>query len=150
MPDNTGVLLGCLTAMVDKGRATEVNYLDLCKPFDTVLQNTLVPKLERHGFEGWTTQWMRNWMDGCTQEVLVNDSVSKWRPVMSGIPQGLALGPAVLNIFVGNMESRIKHTFRKFSDDSKQCDLVNRLEKRDAIQRELDVFERWDCANLMN
>ena len=43
-----------LTALVDRGRATDVIYLDLYGAFGTVLCDILVFTMERHGFGRWT------------------------------------------------------------------------------------------------
>ncbi|GAB0185946.1 mitochondrial enolase superfamily member 1 [Grus japonensis] len=81
-----------VTASVDKGRATDIIYLDLFKAFDTVLHDILVSKLERHGFHGWATLvdkelagWSHSKSCGQRFNVQVENS-DEWHP--SGVGTG--------------------------------------------------------------
>jgi len=97
-----------VTDSVDNGRTTDIIYLDLCKAFDTVFHDILVAKLEKNGFDEWTTCWISNWLNDHTQRAVISGSISKWRPVMSGVPQGSVFVLVLVNIVVGNTDSAIK------------------------------------------
>ena len=138
-----------VTALVGKGRATDVIYLDLCKAFDSVPRNMLVSKMKRGGFDGWSAWWIRNWLDGQTQRVAVNGWMSGWRSGTSGVPQGSVLGPVLFNMFVRDRDSGIEWSLSKFVDDRKLSGVVDGVEGRDGIERGLDRLGRWACANVM-
>jgi len=57
-------------------------------------------------------------------------------------------GPALFNIFVSNMDNGIEFTLSKSSNNTKLCVVVDVLEGRNAMQRDLDRIERWARAYL--
>jgi len=132
----TNLVASCdrATASVDKERATDVTYLDLCKAVDVVPHRILIFKLEIYRFEGWTFQWIRDWLEVCIQAVVISSCMCKWRLVISGVPQGSILGPI---LFISETDDGIECTLSKFIDDTKLSGVTLRTGGRKAIQRTL-------------
>ena len=124
-----------------------VIYLDFCKAYDMVSHHILISELEKCGFDRWTVQWIRNWLAGCSQRVVISGSVSGWRPVTSSVPQGS--WDRCSSASSSMTDDGIECTLSKFAEDTKLSGTADTLEGREVIQRYLDRLEEWAHENLM-
>ena len=58
--------------LVDEGKAVDEVYLGFSKAFDTDSHSILLQKLAAHGLDRYTLGWVRNWLEGRAQRVVVN------------------------------------------------------------------------------
>ncbi|KAK4830773.1 hypothetical protein QYF61_013262 [Mycteria americana] len=75
--------------------------------------------------------------------------MSKWKPVMSGVPQRSILGPILFNVSFDDIDSGNEYTLSKSADYTKLSGAADMLEGRDTMQRGLDKLEEWAHMNLM-
>ena len=82
----------------------------------------------------------KNYRDGRDGECRALVEVKK---VMSGIPQGLVLGPVLFLVFIDDLEEGLMSKVLKFADDTKIFRRVDSEEDRNVLQRDLDRLVQW-------
>ncbi|CAM5149857.1 unnamed protein product [Natator depressus] len=117
--------------------------------FDTVPHGELLVKLEKMGINMKTERWIRNWLKGRLQWVILKGELSGWREVTSGVPQGSVLGPILFNLFITDLGTKSGSVLIKSVDDTKLGGIANLEKDRDTIQEDLDDLVNWSNSNGM-
>ncbi|CAM4621975.1 unnamed protein product [Caretta caretta] len=94
-------------------------------------------------------RWIRNWLKGRLQRVLLKGELSGWREVTSGVPQGSVLGPILFNLFITDLGTKSGSVLIKFADDTKLGGIANLEKVRDTLQEDLDDLVNWSNINRM-
>ena len=80
-----------------------VIYLDFKKAFDSVDHSKLISKLTSHGITGLLSSWIHSYLSHRVQRVAVKDSLSRYKPVDSGILQGSCIGPLLFVTYINDL-----------------------------------------------
>ena len=130
-----------------EGNCVDLLYFDFSKAFDTVSHYRLLVKLEAMGFSKNMLNIISNFLGDRVMKVKVGDSVSKSKPVLSGVPQGSVLGPLLFLLFINDLPECIKNEVRIFADDVKM--IVNPMQNQ-AIISDLNELCMWESIWLLN
>ena len=103
----------------------------------------LLSKLESYGIKGSLLRWIKNFLTGRIQRVVINGCKSSFLPVSSGIPQGSVLGPTLFLIYVNDLPEGILSSLKLFADDTKLYLIIKLETDREVLQQDINRLVKW-------
>ena len=89
------------------------------KSFDKVDIDITQRKLKSLGIHGQLGKWLLSLLSVRLQSVPVEGKKSQPKPVLSGVPQGLVLGPLMFLILIGDIDQNAATSFlSNFAEDT--------------------------------
>jgi len=134
---------------IDSGTAVDAIYLDFAKAFDKVQHERLLHKLEKYGIRGQLLKWIKAWLNGRSQCVCLEGTVSDWVAVISGVPQGSLLGPLLFLVYINDLEEGTKSSILKFVDNTKMFRKISKAGDTRQLQEDLDVLIKEVTATVI-
>ena len=79
----------------------------------------LLRKVKNYDICGKFLNWIKGFLFDRDQCVVLHGSRSRWEKVLSGVPQGSILGPALFSIYVNDLPQSLSSSVFMFADDTK-------------------------------
>ena len=116
--------------------------------FDSVVHSKLLHKLKCYGFKGLLMDWIKCFLTNRRQMIRVGSLLSHACNVISGVPQGSALGPILFIIYINDIceiTGSVKDdvTFKLFADDVEAYACITNVESARMLQHCLDLICNW-------
>ena len=129
---------------------TDSIYLDYEKAFDKVDHSLLLAKLSRYQLPDLFVSWVSSFLSDRTQTVVVGGMQSRPQRVISGVPQGSVLGPALFLVFINDIERCLTgSTIGFFADDTRISSHISTYQDMQVLQTDLNSVILWSIKNNM-
>ena len=138
-------LVHSLAESINSKGQTDVIFLDFSKAFDKVSHKKLLIKLQRYGIRGENLSWIKDFLFGRTQKVVMDGEESNACDVLSGVPQGSVLGPVLFLLYINDIITDVDSKINLFADDCALYREIKSAEDASALQNDLDRLYRWSC-----
>ena len=93
--------------------------MDLSKAFDCALHDLLLAKLAVYGIDDSLILYIHSYLLNRKQCVCINNTLSEFNKVISGVPQGSIVGPILFNCFFNDFYYFIENAkVHNFADDN--------------------------------
>ena len=124
---------------------TDAVVLDFSKAFDKVPHERLMKKLAHCGIHGATRRWIRHFLIGRCQRVVIDGEESDECEVTSGVPQGSVLGPLLFIMFINNIATELdpQTKIRLLADDALLYRRIDSFEDHEKLQKDLNSLVEW-------
>ena len=125
----------------------DVAILDFTKAFDKIPHRRL---LHYYGINGNIAKWIKSFLTGRTQQVVVNGTSSSSVASTSGVPQGTVLGPFMCLAYINNLPSKLISSSRLFADDCLLYTPVKSAQDRSVLQDDLNDWKNGKTFGSCN
>ena len=130
----------------------DVVYFDFAKAFDSVNHDIILHKLKyRFNVDGAMLKFIREYLKGRKQRVVIDQAMSTEASVLSGVPQGSILGPLLFVIFINDMHSVVSPgtNIALYADDTKIWRNINSEQDSVILNNDIAALEHWASSNCM-
>ncbi|MES9994334.1 MAG: reverse transcriptase family protein [Candidatus Thiodiazotropha sp.] len=136
---------------LDAGKEVRAVFCDISKAFDRVWHSGLLHKLQAAGVTGEVLAWFKNYLCDRKQRVILPGTVSDWKFIRAGVPQGSILGPLLFLLYINDIVNDIGSNIRLFADDTSLFIIVDDpLTAAGSLNTDLNRISQWAATWLVS
>ena len=100
---------------------------------------------------GLMLKFLKNYLQGRRQRIVVGQNMSIESNVVSGVPQGSILGPLLFVLFINDLHSSVSPgtNIALYADDTKIWRIISTEEDSNILNNDIAALEHWAFLNVM-